>query len=187
VAWTSGDPSKRTNDADLSACFSTDNGVTWSPVVALNTNASIDRGNDAFPGVKTDGAGTWVAVWSSNNVLPGNTNNEDTDIHAATSTLTFGANIVVLSPDGGEKVKAGKRQTIDWLTIGDTGQRARINLIRDGAFVLEIEGNANNDGSYTWRVPVDIEPGKGYKVQVGSVDAAGIRDASDSRFRIVPK
>ena len=185
VAWSSGDLAKRAPDAEVSACYSGDNGVMWSRVVPLNANAPVDRGNDLFPGIKTDGAGTWVAVWSSNNVLPGNTNDGDTDIHAATSTFTSGDNLIVLSPDGGERVKAGKRLTIDWLSIGDTGPRVNIDLLRNGALVSAIKASAVNDGSFVWRVPPETETGKGYKVRVESVSNASIDDASDLRFKVI--
>ncbi|MBM3290234.1 MAG: hypothetical protein FJY92_08795, partial [Candidatus Hydrogenedentes bacterium] len=184
VAWSSGELSKGARDTEISASYSSDNGATWTRTIPLNTNAAIDRGNDIGPGLKTDGAGTWVAVWSSNNVLPGNTNSEDTDIHAATSTFTSGDNLIVLSPNGGERVKAGKRMTIDWLSIGNPGPRVNIDLLRDGAVVSPIKTNAVNDGAFVWRVPTDTGPGKGYKVRVRSIDSGAISDVSDLRFRV---
>lgn len=102
LTWTTGNTLIPDPDI-LSACFSTDNGLTWTSKVTINSNARKDGGDDAFTGMKTDGLGNWVVTWSSNNILPGNTDNEDTDIHAATSTLTNGDNIIVLTPDGGEQ------------------------------------------------------------------------------------
>jgi Neuraminidase (sialidase) len=53
-------------DWDVHYSRSTDNGATWSPQTALNTNAGTDSGRDDFPSITTDGLGNWVAVWYSN-------------------------------------------------------------------------------------------------------------------------
>ncbi|MCP4642524.1 MAG: hypothetical protein GY851_18915, partial [bacterium] len=52
-------------DYDILVSRSTDNGLTWTPPAALNTNAATDSGGDVEPQVTTDGAGNWVAVWAS--------------------------------------------------------------------------------------------------------------------------
>ena len=60
-------------------------GVAATTPVALNTNAATDSGFDATPQVTTDGAGNWVAVWSSNEFLSF-TIGTDPDILVARST-----------------------------------------------------------------------------------------------------
>jgi lipid-binding SYLF domain-containing protein len=72
-------------DYDVLVARSTDDGVTWSAPAALNTNAASDSGSDAWPKVATDGQGTWVAVWRSENSL-GDTIGTDYDILVARST-----------------------------------------------------------------------------------------------------
>jgi hypothetical protein len=49
----------------------TDDGASWTAPAALNTNATSDSGGDYQPQVTTDGAGSWVAVWSSQDSLGG--------------------------------------------------------------------------------------------------------------------
>ena len=44
---------------------STDKGATWTAAAPLNSNAATDSGGDEYPQVTTDGAGHWVAVWTS--------------------------------------------------------------------------------------------------------------------------
>ena len=185
VAWTSAKMSGTEQDADISACFSANGGVTWTPVIALNTNAAIDGGNDLFGGIKTDANGNWVAVWASYNVLPENKNDEDADIHAATSTFTVGDHLFLLSPNGGEEVTLGNSLPIRWFSLGDTGRRVRINLLKNGKSVLKIKGNATNDGLYRWRIPDDLESGTEYKIRIKSRTIPSIRAASDTRFSIV--
>jgi Neuraminidase (sialidase) len=69
AAWDSDDPLGGTigTDRDLLFARSTDNGVTWTPPAALNTNAAVDSASDYQPQLATDRAGTWIAVWGSTN------------------------------------------------------------------------------------------------------------------------
>lgn len=72
-------------DDDIAVAHSTNNGVNWTPPAALNTNAGSDTGYDQTPHVATDGAGSWVAVWDSDDTL-GGTIGADRDILVARST-----------------------------------------------------------------------------------------------------
>ena len=72
-------------ERDILVARSTDNGATWTPPAALNTNAATDSGGDWYPQVTTDGAGHWVAVWHSNDTLGGTIGTDD-DILVARST-----------------------------------------------------------------------------------------------------
>jgi cysteine-rich repeat protein len=56
----------RTDD-DLLTARSTDDGVTWSVPVSLNTDAASDDWSDGWPQIATDRAGTWIAVWYRSN------------------------------------------------------------------------------------------------------------------------
>ncbi|MFH0793093.1 MAG: hypothetical protein V2A74_03575, partial [bacterium] len=56
----------------------------FGPPAALNSNAATDSSYDQSPQVTTDGAGNWVAVWSSDNSL-GGTIGPDFDILVARS------------------------------------------------------------------------------------------------------
>ena len=58
-------------DSDILFARSSDGGKTWTPVAALNTNASTDSGADLGPNLATDREGTWVVVWSSTDDLGG--------------------------------------------------------------------------------------------------------------------
>ena len=73
-------------DNDILVARSTDNGAAWSAPAALNTNATTDAGADNFPQVTTNGAGKWVAVWTSAENL-GGTIGTDSDILVARSTI----------------------------------------------------------------------------------------------------
>lgn len=59
-------------------------GQVFAPPSPLNSNAASDTGSDRHPRLVSDGAGTWIAVWYSNEPLPGT--GTDTDILFARST-----------------------------------------------------------------------------------------------------
>ena len=90
AAWVSDDSLGGTLglDLDLLTAYSTDGGATWTAPTALNANAASDAGADGAPALVTDGHGSWVAVWESNDTLGG--------------TLTGGHDILMAhSIDGG--------------------------------------------------------------------------------------
>jgi Neuraminidase (sialidase) len=77
------------SDKDIYASSSSDNGVTWSSAIMINSNGADDDypGVDAEPSIATDGAGTWLAVWHSNDAWDGNgESSRDTDIVLSKST-----------------------------------------------------------------------------------------------------
>jgi hypothetical protein len=81
AVWVSGDSLGDTigTDWDILVSRSADAGVTWTAPAPLNTNAGSDSGNDYPPQVTTDGTGSWVAVWDSDDSL-GDTIGTDWDI-----------------------------------------------------------------------------------------------------------
>jgi len=85
VVWTSSDPlgDTDTNDRDIVAARSTDNGATWSAPAPVNIDAATDKNRiDERPWIATDGHGQWIAVWQSFDILP----STDMDIMFARST-----------------------------------------------------------------------------------------------------
>ncbi len=84
--WQSNDDlSGNIEDFDLFSASSTNNGVTWSAPVLLNSNGGTDAGDDMRPGLETDLNGNWIAVWSANANLNGETGT-DQDIFFSRST-----------------------------------------------------------------------------------------------------
>jgi hypothetical protein len=56
-------------DSDILVARWTEDEPEWTDPTPLNTNAASDTGGDFQPQVTTDGAGNWVAVWRSENLL----------------------------------------------------------------------------------------------------------------------
>ncbi|MCP3979007.1 MAG: exo-alpha-sialidase, partial [bacterium] len=73
------------DDFDIFFARSTDNGVNWSDVQPLNSNAAGDSRDDNYPQLTTDGEGNWVAVWSSEEPLVGGNIGTDHDLLFARS------------------------------------------------------------------------------------------------------
>lgn len=70
-------------ETDILYSRSTDDGMTWSAVAPIHSNAATDTGNDSLPSAATDGAGNWVVVWTSTEDLDGA--GTDSDIFVVTS------------------------------------------------------------------------------------------------------
>lgn len=87
AVWTSGENLDGIGtDDDILVSHSSDKGISWSPAKPLNTNAAADQGDDGVAFVATDGAGIWIAVWSSDEPFIGGMNlGDDSDILVAKS------------------------------------------------------------------------------------------------------
>ena len=85
IAWSDGTAfASPPNDLDIQMARSTDGGLNWTEQADLNANAGSDVGDDEMPSITTDGSGTWMTVWRSQNSL-GNTIGADADILLARS------------------------------------------------------------------------------------------------------
>ncbi len=56
-------------DYDILFSRSTNAGLTWTAPALLNTNGTVDFGDDEIPRIAADGNGNWVTVWDSNSGL----------------------------------------------------------------------------------------------------------------------
>jgi hypothetical protein len=87
AAWHGDDPLAGPvgSDFDILYVRSTDGAASWSGVSALNSNAVADSGGDFDVHVVPSPAGTWLAVWSSQDSLGAGLGSDD-DIVVARST-----------------------------------------------------------------------------------------------------
>lgn len=92
----------------------------------------------------------------------------------------------LLTPNGGEKWKAGSKKNITWDPDGATGVVVKIDLYRNGKFVNTIKSSTPNDGLFKWPIPQNLTVGGGYVVRVASTADPTIKDYSDASFRIKP-
>jgi BNR repeat-like domain len=88
-------------DQDIFFSRSLDNGTTWTPPAALNTNAATDASTafDLSPFIAADGMGNWICVWrSTGDIGPGAGTDNDIIFSASSDDgVTWSAPAVVHS------------------------------------------------------------------------------------------
>jgi len=147
------------SDFDILVSRSTNDGVTWTTLAALNTNATTDSGNDFLPQITTDGAGNWVAVWESDDDL-GGTIGLDGDILASLSTNN-GATWTVPAPlntnattdsgdDGFSQVTTD--ETGNWVAVWVSGDDLGGTIGTDSDILV---AHSTNNGA-TWTAPAPL-------------------------------
>jgi hypothetical protein len=142
VTWTSGKNVGGTIGGDHDVIFarSTDNGVTWSDLAPLNTNADSDSGNDwVHAPVATDGTDNWVAVWTSEEDLE-STGDSDLD------------HFVARSSDDGATWSAPEYLHDDFKTDGRS-EEFRGWLATDGAGTWVVVWTSQEN----WGYPIDTD------------------------------
>jgi Neuraminidase (sialidase) len=143
VTWSSGKNVGGTigTDQDIIFTRSTDNGANWSDLAELNTNADSDSGADqVYAPVATDGAGNWVAAWTSTEDLE-STGDDDFDIFVARSS------------DGGASWTSPEYLHADFKTDGRSEQ---------------FFGSLTTDGAGTWVVVWMSQSHWGYPIDTDS-------------------
>jgi probable HAF family extracellular repeat protein/cysteine-rich repeat protein len=144
------------SDKDIFVARSMDDGATWAPPIALNTNAGSDAGDDRDPRVTTDGRGTWLAVWYSDDSLRG-TIGTDTDILVARSTdggASWSAPTVL---NGGSGDDFDPQLTTDgrgtWVAVWDSIDSLDRSIGTDRDILV-----ARSSDGYTWSEPTGLDP-----------------------------
>ena len=97
--------------------------------------------------------------------------------------------ITVISPNGGEKISPGFKQTIGWNASGHTGPLA-INLWKGGQFYQIIASvpaasPQGGEASWDWVVPKELPIGADYRIEIAASDNSQIHDTSDAEFAVV--
>ncbi|MCE5229854.1 hypothetical protein LLG95_09690 [bacterium] len=100
-------------------------------------------------------------------------------------------NMLVIEPNGGQKIRAGGELTVVWQTRPDiAGRDARFELWRAGrrVAVLGASGNALLPVPVTNRFTVpDVAPGADYRLRAISLRDEKIQDESDGDLEVVTK
>ncbi len=146
-------------DDDIFVSLSTDNGVTWTPPAALNTNAASDSGNDQAPQVVTDGAGNWVAVWHSDDTLSGSIGS-DWDVLVARSTdngVTWSAPVALntnAASDLGDDLRpqVAEDGTGNWVAVWYSSENLGGAIGTDNDIFVA----RSTDNGVTWTAPAAL-------------------------------
>ena len=145
-------------ESDIQFARSINNGQSWSPAAALNTNAASDSGDDETPHVVADGAGHWVAVWQSDDDLDG-TIGTDEDILFARSTnngQTWSAPVALNTDAGSDSGDDSIPQVAtdgagNWVAVWRSYKVVGFLESRDDILFAR-----STDNGQTWSAPVAV-------------------------------
>jgi len=98
-------------------------------------------------------------------------------------TLDFVLNVynptfTITAPSSGITWQTNSQQSITWTSTGLTGN-VKIELIKGTSFLKTIETSTENDGSYQWILPNDLQAATDYKIKITSLTVSSIFDESD--------
>lgn len=181
ATWTSNNPldGGAPDDFDIHEARSDDNGQNWTNAKQLHDNASSDLGSDVNSTVVATDADAWLAVWESYETF-GGTLGSDADI---VFSRAFPSSYTIVTPNGGESWKIGKKKSIEWLTTSGSG-KVKLILLRDGNEVTVIKKKTADDGLFKWEVPAGVGTGNDFKVRIEAKSDSANADESDDTFEI---
>jgi hypothetical protein len=115
-------------------------------------------------------------------------NATSTDTSNANFTISAGAPITVVVPNGGANWKRGSSQTITWKYTGSPGTKVKIDLLKGTAVNRVINASTSigsaGSGWYSWKIPATQTTGTDYKVRITSTTNAAYTDKSNANFTI---
>jgi hypothetical protein len=155
IQWTS------TNIANVKIELTTNNGATWSPIVASTpSNGRFQWTVPTDPPVNSSLCQIQISN-AINNGIPSAKSGAFTINQVAPS-------ITVTSPKGGETWEAGSAKAITWTSWGVTN--VKIELTTDnGVNWILVAGNLPSNGYYNWN-PVPNNPSTNCKIKITDVD-----------------
>ncbi len=92
--------------------------------------------------------------------------------------------LVVTSPNGGEFWEQGEEYPITWTSVGMDGA-VKIELWKDGSLFGVLNDSTENNGSWTWDIPVGQPAGIHYRIRISDEADDDPADESDSDFAII--
>jgi Tol biopolymer transport system component len=164
--------------------------------IELLKGTAVNRVINASMSIGSAGSGSYSWIVPYNQVvgtdykirITSTTNAVYTDTSDANFTISAGAPVTVVIPNGGQNWKQGSTQTIRWSYTGSPGSNVKIELLRGTAVNRVINASTSigsaGSGSSSWIVPYNQIPGKDYKIRITSTTNAVYTDKSDANFTI---
>lgn len=140
------------NDGDIAVARSSDNGATWTPPVALNTNATSDTGMDSFPLIVSNGV-TWLAGWQVQD-FSGGGYGPDADVMLARSTDN-GATWSAPSPLNSNAATDASDEVAVTLSAGANGTCVAgwTSYVLSAGWEINVAYTTSADHGVTWSAP----------------------------------
>ncbi|KKM87939.1 hypothetical protein LCGC14_1263820, partial [marine sediment metagenome] len=87
--------------------------------------------------------------------------------------------IIIVVPDSTTSWVVSATQDIDWTSTGIIAN-VKIELYKNGVFVMELTASTLNDGSFSWAIPIGLADSTSYQIRVSDATDATIEDYSDN-------
>ncbi|NJD53113.1 MAG: hypothetical protein FIB07_09635 [Candidatus Methanoperedens sp.] len=131
----------------------------------------------SIPAAQAPGSDYKVKITSTTN--PAVNDTSDNNFTILTPSIT------VASPNGGENLRRGATEIINWSSANNPGGYVKIELLKSGVPKIIIISSTPNDGSHPWMIPPTLSPGSDYKVRITSTTSPAYNDISDNNFTIL--
>lgn len=92
--------------------------------------------------------------------------------------------LVLSHPNGGERFIPGLPVLVHWVSDPALTPVVKLKLFKGGMFYRWIEGDLPNVNSYLWPVPMDVDAGADYQIQIYSATDYSQIDSSNACFTI---
>ena len=94
------------------------------------------------------------------------------------NTNAFAKFLTVALPDSSSSCEAGTSEDICWTSRGLISS-IKIELYKDGVYVMEITSDTLNDGVYNWSIPTTLTTSTQYQIKISDVADPSINDFSE--------
>ncbi|MFH1197550.1 MAG: Ser-Thr-rich GPI-anchored membrane family protein [bacterium] len=148
--------------------YSTDSGQSWY-AIATSVPAELRAFTFLLPNV------------SSNTCLVRITDSSNPklyDISDSFFSITISQSILIQNPNSGSVWLTGQQNFIKW--TDNITEKVLIELNLASTLVKTITSSTESDGNYSWVVPSDLTPGRGYRIKITSTVNSNITNFSKS-------
>ena len=122
--------------------------------------------------------------YSANISIESNGGSGNFSVNLMVSSTPSSPVIKIITPNGGENWQIGGLYEIRWRSIGNVGEKVKIELYRGNNLFKILSTNISNVGKCRWVVSTDIPPGYDYRIKISSIDNEEIYDFSDGIFSL---
>lgn len=175
ITWTTEDPEQV---PEVTIEYSIDREKTWIPIAVSIPNAASDTFDWTVPGTSSDYC--FVRVRGSEK------DDDPSDTSDSAFSILPWEGLLLLSPNGGETIRAWNFYTITWTSTGAFDTVVLEYSLNGGELWFVLTDTAADTGEYDWQVPALSSSNCLVRISgVLSDSDAEVSDTSDSFFAIV--